>query len=124
MNSTSSKVYDLKRRTYLFAISIVKSLERLQRDYIAETLGKQLLRAATSIGANVVEAQASSSKRDFANFYSYALKSANETIFWMGLLKDVGKVPSEEAQPLLDEARELANILASSLLTMKGKRSS
>ena len=117
-----TKVYDVKERTYRFAIDVVRFLGGLPDGYVARTLGQQLLRSATSVGANVAEAQASSSKRDFANFYHHALKSANESKFWFGVLKDSDTVPAERVTPLLDEAHELANILASSILTMKGKR--
>jgi len=120
--TTLTKVYDLKRRTYLYAIEMVKFLEALPNDYVAQTIGKQLLRSATSIGANIVEAQASSSKKDFANFYNHSLKSANESKFWLGLLRDTGKASVESASALLDEAEELSKILAASLLTMRGKR--
>ena len=117
----TTKVYDIKQRTYLFALEVVKFLDGVPGDYIGRTLGKQLLRSATSIGANIVEAQAASSKRDFINFYGYALKSANESKFWLGLLKDTGKASEETAGVLLKETHELSNILASSILTMKGK---
>ncbi len=117
-----NKVYDLKKRSYIYALEVIKFLEGLPKDYISETIGRQLLRSATSIGANIIEAQASSSKRDFANFYSYSLKSANESKFWLGLLKDSSKVSSDKVNPILNEASELSNILASSILTMKGKR--
>lgn len=117
-----NKVYDLRKRTYIYALDIIKFLEALSKDYISQTIGRQLLRSATSIGANIVEAQASSSKKDFANFYSYSLKSANESKFWLGLLKDSGKVPDNKVNTLLDETNELSNILASSILTMRGKK--
>ena len=117
-----NKVYDLKKRTYIYALEIIKFLEGLPRDYISETIGRQLLRSATSIGANIIEAQASSSKKDFANFYSYSLKSANESKFWLGLLKDSNRVSSEQVSPILNETNELSNILAASILTMKGKK--
>jgi len=117
-----NKIYDLKKRTYVYALEIIKFLEGLPRDYISETIGKQLLRSATSIGANIIEAQASSSKKDFANFYNYSLKSANESKFWIGILRDSNKVPADKAGSILNEANELANILASSILTMRGRR--
>ena len=117
-----NKVYDLKKRTYIYALDVIKFLESLPKDYISQTIGRQLLRSATSIGANIIEAQASSSKKDFANFYSHSLKSANESKFWLGLLKDSNKAFSEKISPILKETGELANILASSILTMKGKK--
>jgi four helix bundle protein len=117
-----NKVYDLKKRTYIYALDVIKFLESLPKDYISQTIGRQLLRSATSIGANIVEAQASSSKKDFANFYSHSLKSSNESKFWLGLLKDSGKASSDKISPILNETNELSNILASSILTMKGKK--
>jgi four helix bundle protein len=117
-----NKVYDLKQRTYLYALEVIKFLDDLPKDYISQVIGKQLLRSATSIGANIIEAKASSSKKDFANFYSYSLKSANESKFWLGLFKDSNKASSEKVKPILDETDELSNIIASSLITIKGKR--
>ena len=76
-----NKVYDLKKRSYIYSLDVIKFLECLPKDYIAQTIGKQLLRSATSVGANIVEAQAASSKKDFANFYNHALKSSNESKF-------------------------------------------
>ena len=82
----------------------------------------QLLRSATSIGANVMEAKSASSKRDFIKFYEIALKSANETKYWLGLLGEGTRVGPDGVRALLTEADELANILAASLLTLKNKQ--
>lgn len=117
-----NKIYDLKKRSYMYGLDIIKFLEGLSGDYISDTIGRQLLRSATSIGANIVEAQASSSKKDFANFYNHSLKSANESKFWLGLLRDSNKAPVDKISPILREANELSNILASSILTIKGKK--
>jgi four helix bundle protein len=106
----------------MYALDIIKFLDSLPKDYISQTIGRQLLRSATSIGANIIEAQASSSKRDFANFYNYSLKSANESKFWLNLLKDSGKSAVNKIKPILEETNELSNILASSILTIKGKK--
>jgi len=80
------------------------------------------LRSATSIGANIIEAQAGHSRRDFTNFFSYALKSANESKFWLGLLRDSKKADLNRINELLNETTELVNILGSSIITLKGKR--
>ncbi len=82
----------------------------------------QLLRSATSIGANVIEAQAASSRKDYTNFFNYALKSANECKFWLGLLRDSGQGNKEPVNKLLKETTEIANILATSILTLKGRK--
>jgi four helix bundle protein len=79
-----------------------------------------LLRSATSIGANVIEAQGAPSKKDYAHFFTHALKSANETKFWLKLLMDSGKADKEATNKLLKETTEIAKILAASIITMKG----
>jgi len=93
-----------------------------KNDFTVQIIVKQLLRSATSIGANIIEAQAGSTKRDFTNFFSYALKSANESKFWLGLLRDSAKADKDKTEVLLRETIELANILGSSILTLRGKR--
>lgn len=117
-----NKIYDIRQRTYKYALEVIKFLDDLPKDYISQVIGKQLLRSATFIGANIIEAKASSSKKDFANFYSYSLKSANESKFWLGLLKDSNKISSTKVNPILNETNELSNIIASSLITMKTKQ--
>lgn len=124
MQNNSEKIKnDLKKRAYLFALDIIKFIDGLNRkDFVVLIISKQLLRSATSIGANIIEAQAGSTRKDFTNFFSYALKSANETKFWLGLLRDSNKANVETVAKLLQEAMELANILASSIITLKGSR--
>jgi len=114
----------LKYRAYYFSLDIIDVMERLPRNYIYEILGKQLLRAATSVGANIVEAQAGSSKKDFTNFYHISLKSANETKYWLAILREktTDDYIKNKINNLISEANELANMLGSSLLTLKGKK--
>ena len=85
-------------------------------------ISDQLLRAATSIGANIVEAKSSSSKRDFIRFFEIALKSANETKYWLGLLRDATDADKSKINQLLDEVEEISKMLGSSLLTLKNKK--
>ncbi len=115
------RVYDIRLRTYEYAKLVIRFLEELPRDYVSQTLGKQLLRSATSIGANVMEAQASPSKKDFANFYNHSLKSANESRYWLGLLSDCGKAQADKAKSLIEEAQEIGNILGAILLKVRNK---
>lgn len=120
-NNSKSKI-DLKHRSYHFSLNIITLIDQLnQKDFSIQVISKQLLRSATSIGANIIEAQAGTTKRDFTSFLSHALKSANETKFWLALLKDSHKATPTQIDQLLQEATELANILASSILTLKGK---
>jgi len=112
----------LINRAFIFARKIIVLVENFPNKRAAWIITDQLIRSATSIGANIIEAQAASSKRDFINFLNYALKSANETKFWLALAKDV--VPDQIANidRLLKEVQELAKILGSSISTLKGKR--
>ena len=121
-NQNSKPKAELKRRAYKYSIKIIEFLDTLPKDTSSEIITKQLLRSATSIGANIVEAKGASSKRDFTKFFSYALKSANESLYWLGLLRDAKKINNGRLQYLMDETGELANMLGSSILTLKGKR--
>ena len=113
----------LIRRSYRFSLEIMRFIDSLpQKDFSMQIIARQLIRSATSIGANIIEAQASSSKKDFTNFIHYSLKSANETKYWLGLLRDSKKANKEATNHLLQEARELSNILGSSILSLKGKK--
>lgn len=87
-NHNAKSKIELKYRCYYFSISIIKFLATLPEKKVFWIIADQLLRSATSIGANIVEAKSASSKRDFIKFYEIALKSANETKYWLGLLRD------------------------------------
>jgi len=113
---------ELKHRAYQYSIRIIGFLDTLPKDMSTGVIVKQLLRSATSIGANIVEARGASSKKDFANFFGHALKSANESLYWLGLLRDAKKINSAQLEYLLGETKELANILGSSVLTLKGRK--
>jgi four helix bundle protein len=110
---------DFHKRVYLFALNTIKYIDGLSGGQSSNILSKQLLRSATSIGANIVEAQASASKKEYVNFFSIALKSANETKFWLGLLRDSKKANAEQTNKLIAEAKEIANIIGASVITLK-----
>ncbi len=123
MQDQSSKIKtELKHRAYQYSIKIIEFIDNLPKDVSTGTIAKQLLRSATSIGANIAEAKGSSSKRDFTNFFTHALKSANESLYWLGLLRDAKKINNTKLNYLLNETNELANILGSSILTLKGRK--
>lgn len=121
-NSLKPKI-ELKKRAYVYALSMIKFIDKLnKKDFSINIISKQLLRSATSIGANIIEAQAGSSKKDFTNFFNHALKSSNESKFWLGLLRDSNKADKEVVNKLLQETTEISNILGSSILTLRGKK--
>lgn len=121
-NHSTKPKPDLKLRTYRFALEIIRFLDSLPSTGCSREICRQLLRSATSVGANVHEARGSSSKKEFAQYFGHALRSSNETKFWLALLRDANKAPRQAVESLLQEAKELSNMLASSLLTLRGKR--
>lgn len=113
---------EFKKRLYSWVLRLIKLIDSLHKTIVSDTMAKQLIRSGTSVLANYVEAGAASSKRDFINFFTHALKSANESKVWLTLLRDTQKVDKKEVEILIDELVEIANILAASILTMKGRR--
>jgi four helix bundle protein len=85
-NYNSKLKTELKYRCYNFSITIIKFINSLSEKKLGLVILNQLLKSSTSIGANIIEAKSSSSRRDFIKFYEIALKSANETKYWLGLL--------------------------------------
>jgi len=112
---------EFKRRLYNFVLRLVRFIDKLPKSSVSDVMGKQLLRSGTSILANYIEANSASSKKDFINFFTHSLKSANESKVWICLLRDTGKGDKHELEYLLKELTEIANIIASSIITLKGK---
>lgn len=113
---------DFKKRIYVWVLRLIKFIDKLPKDSVCQVMGKQLLRSGTSILANYVEANSASSKKDFINFFTHSLKSANESKVWICLLRDTDKGDKKEIEWLLKELVEISNIIASSIITLKGKR--
>ena len=103
-------------------LRLIKFIDKLPKDSVCDIMGKQLLRSGTSVLANYVEANSASSKKDFINFFTHSLKSANESKVWLALLRDTSKGNLGDLEWLLKEIAEVSNVIASSILTMKGKR--
>jgi len=113
---------EFKERLYNFVLKLIGFLDKLPKDNVSRRLGDQLLRSGTSILGNYIEGQSASSKKDFINFFNISLKSANESKLWLSLFRDSKRADSEEVSWFLKESNEIANIFASSILTLKGKR--
>ena len=111
-----------KRRLYTFTIKLIEFLDQLPSDNVSRRLGDQLLRSGTSIVGNYIEGQSASSKKDFTNYFTIALKSSNESKLWLALLRDSNRTKPERVAWYLQELDELSKILASSILTLKGKK--
>jgi four helix bundle protein len=106
----------IRDRSYQYALAILTVSEELtrRREYV---LSRQLLRAGTSVGANVEEAMAAQSPRDFRAKLAVARKEARESHYWLRLLRDSTLLPTAEVQPLIREAEAIVKILTSIILT-------
>jgi len=113
---------DLKKRIYFWVLRLIRFLDTLPKDTISQRVVDQLFRSGSSVCANYIEAQASSSRKDFTNFLHYSLKSANESKFWLMVIIDTKRSNEQEARTILQELIEIANILGASILTVKNRR--
>jgi four helix bundle protein len=114
---------DIRRRSYRYSLRAIKLYQALQqaRDGAGWVLGKQYLRAATSIGANVEEAQAGESGADFIHKYGIAQKEARESLYWLGLLTESEIIPIRRLRPLMKETEELYAVITAMLRSAKNK---
>ncbi len=115
----TDKVYNIKHRAYLFAKDVVLYIKDSKYDKIYFSMFDQLLRSATSVGANLVEGRAGASKNDFLKFYIISLKSANETKYWLCLIRDTLDVERQKLKELLTEADEISKIIAKIIISTK-----
>ena len=123
MQNYKSKVkIDLRQRCYKYSTDLISFLNDLSSNKISFVINNQLLRSGLSIGANLIEATASSSRLEFKKFNEIALKSANETKYWLSLLKDAKLSDSYKTQILINEVTELSKMIASGILKLKGMK--
>jgi four helix bundle protein len=120
-NYNSKFKTDLKQRCFQFSLGVIALSDKLPNKRSSWVVIDQLVRAATSVGANLVEAKGSSSRLEFKRFYEIALKSANETQYWLELLRDSKLAEPVETKALLLEIMEISNMLGASVLKLKAK---
>lgn len=121
-NSKSKYKSNLIHRCYRFSLEIIKLTDIAQNKISTNIITRQLIRSATSVGANLVEGSASSSKRDFKHYHEISLKSANETKYWLALLRDSKLAEESQIAPLLNEITEISKMIAAGIMKMKGRR--
>lgn len=109
-----------KKRCFIFSLDILKIAETLRNKRFNWILIDQLVRSATSIGANVVEGGNSTSKREFINYFQIALKSASETLYWLALLKEINGNDEKEIDRLIQECIEIKKLISTIILNTKG----
>jgi four helix bundle protein len=109
----------LKNKGYAFAIRIVKLSQYLQTEKKEFVLSRQILKSGTSIGALIREAEFGQSKADFTNKMYISLKEANETEYWLSILKDTDYIDENQFKSLQSDCKELIAMLVSTVKTSK-----
>jgi len=121
-NSNPKFKSDLKTRCYSFSLNIITLIETLPNKRVAWIISDQLLRSAMSVGANLIEGGSASSRLEYKKFYEIALKSANETKYWLCILRDSKITDATKVNILLSEIIEIANMLAAGVIKLKAKK--
>lgn len=116
-----NKKYDLKERTSKFGEEIIKFAKSLPENVINKPLISQLIRSATSIGANYMEADGAESKKDFQHKIGICKKEAKETMHWLRMIAKADPTKKDECRKYWQESHELALIFAS-ILRKKNKK--
>ncbi len=109
----------LDTKSYAFAIEIIRFYKYLISEKKEFVLSKQLLRSGTAIGALIREAEHAQSKKDFLNKMNVSLKEANETEYWIDLLKDSDFISNDEYNNISPKIKELLRLLISTVKTTK-----
>jgi four helix bundle protein len=111
---------DIRSRSYDFALRVVKLVRALPRDAATVVIARQLARSATSVGANVEEAQGGQSRKDFAHKMNVARKEAGEAHYWLRLPRDTDTLPRPRLDPIVNESDEIVRILVTIVKTTRG----
>lgn len=117
----NDKIYNLEERTAKFGEEVIEFVKALERDEINRPLISQVVRSATSIGANYMEADGAESKKDFQHKIAICKKEAKETKHWIRMVAKANPRKNEECRRLWQEAQELTLIFSSILLSKKRK---
>ncbi|MGE3278404.1 MAG: four helix bundle protein [Candidatus Altimarinota bacterium] len=118
---SNERKYDLEARTIAFGEDVIELCKSTKQDAISSKIIGQLVRSATSIGANYMEANGASSKKDFRNKIFICKKEAQETKYWLVMLKKCEPLRGENIKKLWKEAQELTLIFQKITSTLDGK---
>lgn len=109
----------LSERLLKFAANIILTTRELEKTYADKHIAGQLMRSATSSGANYEEARGAESRADFVHKMQIVLKELRESLYWLRLVEKASLVPLDKTVALLKEANELCNIVGRSVVTAK-----
>jgi len=102
---------DIRDRTFDFAVRMTKLVNALPSSVSGRVIARQLMRAGTSVGANVEEAQGAGTRKDFARRMNIARSEAREAHYWLRLIESTGMIPGQRMGEIIEEADELVRIL-------------
>lgn len=119
--NTDKPRQDLRKRTRVFAIQIVRLYSSLPKSTEAQVLGKQLLRAGTSVGAQYAEAQRAKSNKDFVTKIEGSLQELEEVLYWLDLLIEINPSSSETLAAIQKETNELLAIFVTIVKRVKSR---
>ena len=111
----------IRERAYAFSLDIIRLYQQIkaQNEFV---LSKQVLRSGTSIGANIEEASAAQSRKDFISKMSVASKEARETLYWLRLLRDSNICSDKELAGTIDESKQIINMLTAIVKTTQSSK--
>ncbi|MBX9253694.1 four helix bundle protein [Desmonostoc muscorum CCALA 125] len=112
---------DFKRRTKQLALRVIRLVEALPQSRTAEVIGKQLIRSATSVGANYRSACRGKSTADVIAKLSLVEEEADESLYWMELIVEIGLLPLEKVSNLMSENTEILAMTVASIKTLRHK---
>ncbi|MFH1187804.1 MAG: four helix bundle protein [bacterium] len=121
LHDKNNSCYDLEERTAKFSESVIDFIKNINRDAFNDSSLRQLIRSATSIGANYCEANNASSKNDFRNKIYICKKEVNETKYWFRILAKTNPELKENLRPLWQEAQEL-NLIFQKIVNSLNKK--
>jgi len=123
MKAEKEKWWDIRNRAFAYALRAIKLYQALQeqKNGAGWILGKQYLRSATSIGANIEEAQSGESRADFIHKYGIAQKEAKESLYWLRLIGESGILPTNRLASVTRETEELFAVITAIIVNTKRK---
>lgn len=113
---------ELQLRTKKLALRVIRMAEALPKSLAGQTLGRQMLRASTSVSSNYRAARRARSRREYLAKICIVVEEADETVHWLELIMDAGMVRRPRIEPLFQEAQEFCRIFSATRYTAQGKR--
>lgn len=121
-SEAQSKPVLLYVRTKRYALDVLKFVPSLPRHYSADVIGRQLVRCATSVGANYRAACRAKSSADFIAKMKIVEEEADESLYWLELLQESGIISSQSTESLYNEGRQILAMVVASIKTKRGNQ--